>query len=49
MFSSLLYNVWVIVNSIVSVYLFREVVDYRVITAKMFMKKFYQAYSEDRG
>ncbi|MBN2331389.1 MAG: transposase [Candidatus Aenigmarchaeota archaeon] len=46
LFSSLLYNIWVIVNSIVSVYLFREVVDYRVITAKLFMKKFYQAYTE---
>jgi len=45
-FSSLLYNLWVIVNSIVSMYLFDELVDYRLITAKLFTKKFYQAYIE---
>jgi len=46
MFSELLYNIWVILNAFLSVYLFGEQVDYRVMTAKMFMKKFYEAYQE---
>jgi len=45
MFSVLLYNLWVIMNAILSKYLFGEVVNRRLITAKMFMKKFYEAYT----
>ncbi|MCX6817662.1 MAG: transposase [Candidatus Aenigmarchaeota archaeon] len=44
MFSTLLYNLWVITNAMLSQYLFGEQVEYRLITAKMFMKKFYEAF-----
>lgn len=46
MFSTLLYNIWVITNAMLSKYLFDEMVEYRLITAKMFMKKFYEAYKD---
>lgn len=46
MFSTLLYNLWVITNAMLSDYLFNEQVEHRLITAKMFMRKFYIAYKE---
>ena len=46
MFSTLLYNLWVVVNSFLSIYLFGEQVDYMIMTAKMFMRKFYEAYTD---
>jgi len=46
MFSTLLYNLWVITNAMLSQYLFGEQVEYRLITAKMFMRKFYEAFKD---
>ena len=46
MFSCLLYNLWVITNAVLSDYLFGRQVNHRIIMAKMFMKKFYEAYKD---
>lgn len=46
LFSCLLYNLWVITNAMLSDYLFGEQVGYRLIMAKMFMKRFYEAYRD---
>ena len=47
MFSALIYNLWVITNAFLSKCLFGEMVEHRLITAKMFMKLFYEAYKDD--
>ena len=44
MFSMLLYNVWVIVNAALNKILYGRQEGLRLISAKLFMLKFYQAY-----
>jgi len=46
MFSMLLYNVWVIVNAALNRILYGSQEGLRLISAKLFMIKFYQAYAD---
>ncbi|MCK4497196.1 MAG: hypothetical protein KAU24_03315 [Candidatus Aenigmarchaeota archaeon] len=41
-----LYNLWIITNTMLSDYLYGEQVEHKIITAKMFLRKFYDAYKE---
>ena len=48
MFSLLLYNVWVVVNATLNRILYGRQEGARLITAKLFMIKFYKAYVDFR-